>query len=174
MSQTHLHLMLNHIPIFSTFFGGLMLLWGLLKRDKSFVTFSLFILIAGAISSFLSLETGEAAEDTVKKLQGIILVKGTIHNHEEAAELALVASIIFALIAPAVFYFWDRFKNLKPWLYFSIVIYIFALTTHARTAYLGGLIRHTEINDAVSGSGETNATTEIKEVNKDKEDDDDK
>jgi len=89
--------------------------------------------------------TGEAAEDTVENIQGI--AKKQIEEHEEVAIIALVLLIILGLASIIGLFLTLRKPLLTKtiaWVILFISIISFAVI--AWTGYLGGQIRHTEIN----------------------------
>lgn len=146
-NAAQIHLLVNHIPIFGVLFGLAALLWSLIRpsRDMRWASIGLFVI--SAIFAWIAAESGDGAAEIVKNIPGV--VKALIHNHEEAADLAQISTIILAvlsLIGVAV----ERFKPalLKS---IQILVLILALVTGvllARTAHLGGLIHHEELRQA--------------------------
>lgn len=146
MNGAHLHLLVNHIPLFAVAFGTVALIWSMVRKshEMKWAAVGLF-LIAGA-SVLIASETGESAEDIAEKLPGV--TEALIHNHEDAAEWAERWVVMLALMAVAIVVS-EKFK--KSWAkkihYATLVVALFANTTLARTAFLGGQVRHTEIRD---------------------------
>jgi uncharacterized membrane protein len=145
MDPAHIHLLSNHIPVLGTFFGLLLLLYGVLaeKQEVSRASLGLFVLSGlGAVVAYLS---GEESEDVVEGLSGG--AEAFIEAHEEAALIALVAGIVLGVAALLVLVFLR--KQTPRWA--TITMLVLALVTGgvmAWTATLGGQIRHTEIRDA--------------------------
>lgn len=144
MNGAHIHLILNHIPAIGTLIGAGFLLIGLLTKKDSLIRsgFALFILAAlMTLPVFLS---GGAAEDIVEHLPGV--EERYIHEHEEAAETALIAMIALGVMAIGglwVFRFMNRLRMTA-----AIVIFLAAIVAAGWLAYtnnLGGEIRHPEI-----------------------------
>ena len=71
MNATHLHLMLNHIPVIGTGFALLLLLVALAKRSDEWKKVSLWFFVLIALLTVPAYVTGEPAEDGVKGLPGI-------------------------------------------------------------------------------------------------------
>ena len=150
MSLTHLHLMLNHIPVI-----GLLIGIGLLgtaiamkKSDLAKASLGLFVVL-GVISVVVYL-TGESAEEAVENLAGF---SETITERHE--EFALVATVVIGTLAAfslgvlALF----RTKPLPRWI--TLSGFALALITSGfmgYTALLGGQVRHTEIRPDVASA----------------------
>ena len=144
MDATHIHLMVNHIPILFIPVALIILIWGWMRDIKPFQTLSMWGFILAAVAAYIAFESGEGAEETVERLAGVR--EQFIHEHEEWAEWSLWGSIILGIAAIAGLYI-DRIKKQGSSLLISALI-ILALVTSglmAYTAYLGGQIRHTEI-----------------------------
>jgi len=147
MSLTHLHLILNHVPVLGSVFGLGLLLFGLWRTsaDIKKAALGVFVLVAfAAVPVYL---TGEPAEDGVKRLVGVS--KPAMEHHEEAASVALgvVTGLGFAALVALVVWRGDR--PLPAWV--SVILVVAALVAvgaMAWTAYLGGPIRHSETRAA--------------------------
>lgn len=144
MNGAHQHLLLNHIPVFTTAFGLLALLWALSRKSKDMLWAAVVLFVVAGISAWLASETGESAEKIVEHLPGV--TKALIHEHEEAAEAANVSAALLAvgsLILIAI----DRFRAqfLKPMQILLLMIALVSTALMARAAYLGGQISHSEI-----------------------------
>jgi biotin transporter BioY len=144
MNQAHIHLFLNHVPVLGIIFGAILLAFAMHRKSKELqmVTFVIFI-VAGlfTIPVYLS---GEGAEELVEDYSGVS--HDTIHDHEESAELiiwGIGALGVFALVG-----FWLLKKDsLQPaYLWLILLIAVVVSIALARTAYLGGEIRHLEIS----------------------------
>ncbi len=141
MEADYIHLIVNHIPIFSVGFGLLILLWGLIKKNSSILQIALVFFLLGAVSSYVAMETGEAAEDIVEELN--VASHDVIHDHEEAAEIAFWFTILTGVISAVGFFALSyniRWQNtLFGILAISALISLGALLY---TAYQGGKIFH--------------------------------
>lgn len=146
MSQIHIHLLITHLPIFGSILGALVLTYGLLSRsnDTKIAAYLLFIL--SSIGAGISFITGEETEETVENIQGV--VQETIKAHEEFALIALISLIILGFSSIIGIYLTYRNSPLSKTT--AIVILFISLVSFgivARTGYLGGQIRHTEISN---------------------------
>lgn len=155
MDSTHLHLILNHFPIIGTLIGTLFLLYGAWKKNTSIQQLSLltiFIMALIAIPVFL---TGEPAEDKIENLPGV--VESIIEQHEETAEIAFWTMLSAGLIAgiTIALQLFDN-KMAKSFVMISMLLSLVSFGLMARTGYLGGQIRHTEIR----GNAATNTVNQ--------------
>jgi uncharacterized membrane protein len=149
MNDAYLHLIINHVPIFSTLFGLLILAWGLFKKSSSIQNIAMVLFIVGAVSSYLAVESGEGAEEIVEDYNTQVS-HDTIHNHEEAAEVTLWFSIITGALS--VLALFSNFNNKRITNALMGVILVAALSTFVSlsyTAYEGGKINHPEAHDTI-------------------------
>ena len=146
MSDVHLHLLLNHIPILGTLFALVLGLYGALRRQPAVVRAAFLALIVTGIGSVATLRTGEGAEEAVEHLPGVS--ERIIHEHEEAAETANIAAVVLALLALGALV-WRR-KEPDLGMPATVIVLVGAVVVGGlmvRTGNLGGQVRHTEIRD---------------------------
>ncbi len=178
MNSTHIHMLLNHFPIIGTIIGSTLLLWGIIKNQQNLKTTSaalLAIMAAIAIPVFL---TGEPAEETVEKINGVS--ETMIELHEDAAKIAIWIMEITGLLALISIFFSRKNYRVAKTLFVSTLLFsILSFAAMARTGYYGGQIRHTELspNDNATiieqnASQESGAIKEKKKNKEEKEDDD--
>ncbi|OYU56990.1 MAG: hypothetical protein CFE25_07155 [Chitinophagaceae bacterium BSSC1] len=151
MSQTHIHLLITHLPIFGSILGGLVLAHGIGTKSIQTNIAAYYILILSSIGAGIAYLTGEGTEETVEKLPGVI--ESSIKQHEEIALYALIALIILGVTALIACILTYRKSNLAS--SFAFVVLLLSMISFglvARTGYLGGQIRHTEISNAVSSN----------------------
>lgn len=145
MNQTHIHLLITHLPILGSILGGLVLAYGLWSQSKDTKIAAYFLFIISSIGAGIAYITGEAAEETVENIQGI--VETTIKTHEEFALFAFISLIILGVGSIVGMFLTLRNSTLTRTVAFIILcISIISFGLVARTGYLGGQIRHTEIN----------------------------
>lgn len=143
MNAAHYHLIVNHIPLFTTLIGLLILGWGMIKKSQSINNIAFVLLIVGALSSYVALETGEGAEEIIEEQS--ISNDQTIHDHEETAELAFWFAAVtggLSIIGLFASSFGSRIQNSVNGLTLLAAIITLGLLSYA--AYQGGAIRHTE------------------------------
>lgn len=149
MNDAYLHLVINHFPIFSMLFGLLILGWGLWKKQQAIQNIAMVLFILGAITSYVAVETGEGAEEIVEDYVTSIS-HDAIHDHEEAAEIAMWFSLLTGGLALAGLFISNyqlRYKNVLMGILF--VAATAAVGTLLYTAYEGGKIRHPEAHETV-------------------------
>jgi len=145
MNQTHVHLLINHLPIFGSILGGLVLAHGIMTRSFQTKMAAYNVLLISSVAAVITYLTGEAAEETVENIQGIS--KNMLEQHEEASEFALVALIILGIASIAGLYFTSKKSQFTRGLaWATLFISLVSFSIIMRTGYLGGQIRHTEIN----------------------------
>lgn len=154
MNPTHIHLIVTHLPIYGIFLGIIVLLFGMVKNSASAISAAYLVMLIAVVGGVIAYLTGEPAEDTVRNIAGIS--KETIEEHEESATWALVSLIITAVSSAVGLVLIMRSSRII--VRFSLLVLIISVLTFAiaaRTGYLGGKIRHTELNN-------TSATLESK------------
>jgi type III secretory pathway component EscS len=139
--------MITHLPIIGSILGGLVLAHGLWTQNEQTKMAAYFVLIISTFGAIVAYLTGEGAEKSVENIQGVL--ESRIHEHESFALVALVSLIILgvaSLIGLLV-----SVKNTPLSQTVAAVIILMSLVSFgliARTGYLGGQIRHTELNPA--------------------------
>ncbi|HKK46275.1 MAG TPA: hypothetical protein VJ964_12190 [Balneolaceae bacterium] len=155
MNGAEYHLIVNHIPIFSVAFGVCILIWGMIKNSKSIKQIAAVLFVLGALSSYVAVETGHAAEEVVEDIPTV--THHLIEEHEESAETSLWLSIALGVLS-LIWLFADNlnltFK--KPLLIVTLILGLVSVGSLIYTAYLGGHIRHTEIRPNQTAVPNTN------------------
>lgn len=165
MNSAQIHLALNHVPLFLSLLGAIVLIAAIIKKNRSFKSFSLYLLVSAAIFTVPVFLTGEGTEEMVEKIAGVN--ETGIEQHEEMAKISLVIIVITGFIALAGLVLK---KNAIVNRVILIALAIFSLAsfvTMAQTAHLGGLIRHSELNNSVVAGVEKRGIENLQ-----KEDDD--
>jgi uncharacterized membrane protein len=149
MNQTHLHLIITHLPIYASILGTLILVYGLKANSAHTRKAAYMVLLIAAIGGIIAYSTGEAAEHTAEKISGIS--KDLIEEHEEFAEGTLVAIIILGVVSlGGLMVEWKSARFSKA---VALIVLIISLVTAGMvswTGYLGGKIRHTEISQTAA------------------------
>ena len=145
MDQTHIHLLITHLPIFGSILGAVVLAYGLWMKSTHTMVAAYVVLIISSIGAGISYLTGEAAEETVENIQGI--GKEMVDQHEDFALFALIALMLLGLISLAGLFLNRQKSSLTTTVaQVACIISLIAFGLVARTGYLGGQIRHTEIS----------------------------
>lgn len=144
MNAAHIHLMINHFPIILPFIAIITRIIAHVIKSDSMRRYALGILIVGAITSFIAMQSGERAEEIVEELPGIS--ETYIHNHEESAEIFSVITYIAGGIACIAL--WADIKRnsyAQVIVEIAIVLSVVSLFYAQKTGTSGGEIRHEEI-----------------------------
>jgi hypothetical protein len=144
MTLSHVHLLLNHVPVFGTLIGLCLLMAALMGKSDDLKRASLVVLLATALLTIPTYMSGNAAQFDIRKVEGIS--KSIIVAHENAALLAYLFMEIMGGIA--WFALWEhrrngRFGSAPVTAVLILGLVAFALIANA--AGIGGAIRHPEI-----------------------------
>jgi uncharacterized membrane protein len=143
MNPAQIHLMLNHVPLFASAAGCLLLAYALLRGNAAYQRLACVVLIAGAVAAPVVMLSGHGAEEKVEGLIGV--AESRIHDHEEAGEAAAIGMVVLGLLAAAQL-FLGAFPNAARWrrkgAYLVLLGAALAWGWTGWTAHLGGLIRH--------------------------------
>ncbi|WP_295716143.1 hypothetical protein [Mucilaginibacter sp.] len=144
MNQTHIHLLITHLPIIGSILGGLVLIHGIWTKSHQVLIAAYNVLIVSAIGAVIAYATGEGAEDGVENIPGI--AKSMIDQHEDSAVISLIALIILGAISViGLLITLKKSSLIRPVALVALFISLVGFGLIARTGYLGGQIRHTEI-----------------------------
>ena len=153
MTQTHVHLLITHLPIFGSVLGAFVLAYGIWTKSNHTIIAAYNVFIISAIGASIAYLTGEGAEESVENLQGVI--KATIKQHEEFAIYALISLIILGVSSIAgIFLVLRKPTTTKTSAIVILFISLISFGLVATTGYLGGQIRHTEISTGAPGPTE--------------------
>ena len=143
MSATHLHLMLNHLPVFGSAIAIVLLGWALWARSRDLTRAGLILTLVCGLGGLLARQTGHEAEEQVEDLPWA--QRELIHEHEEAADLAFILLGVAGLAAAVALVRMrgDRPARVETMIVLALVTVGFAATADA--ALDGGKIRHEEI-----------------------------
>jgi hypothetical protein len=144
----HLHLAINHSPLYAETFAFFLLLIGTIRRNRTLVTAGLVTAIVAVLCAFAANWTGNGAAEVLKNanppIAGVDLQ--AIGLHDQAATFVLVSASITG--AAALLALWWR----RRWLEIVIlVLALWSITVAVRVALLGGRIHHPEVRAIVRG-----------------------
>lgn len=144
MTPVHVHLALNHAPLFATLFGAVLLAWALFARNASAVRISLVVFVVGAALTVPVFFTGEPTEETVENLAGV--TRSAIEPHEDAAKLATVSVGLLGLVSLAALVTARKRPEVAPGLaWAALLLAVVAGLLLAYTSMLGGRVHHPEV-----------------------------
>lgn len=158
MNMAHLHLILNHLPIFGTLFGLALLAIGLLRNSEELKRIGLIVFILMALAVVPTFLTGEPAEEHVKNLPDVS--EAYIETHEAEAKVSLAMTLLLGVISGAALILSIRRARAAVWMTpAALATAVLVSGSLIYTASLGGQIRHSEIRGGAAVSG-GNATDE--------------
>src|SRR5689334_7680213 len=150
MDWAHLHLALNHIPVFGPPFVLVVFLWSWWRRESRTLRFCLVLFVALAVASIAIKFTGDfAAEQT----RGVLkLEEALVEQHEQTADQASTGVFLLGLAALGSLVLSRGGRPTPAWAIAVVaVLTLGTLVLMARTANSGGLIRHPEIRPPING-----------------------
>lgn len=170
MNAAQIHLALNHAPLFLSIIGGVILILGMIKKNDSIKNLSLYFLIAAALFTVPVFLTGEGTEELVENLPGVN--ETAIEEHEDMAKISLIIIIITGAVAFLAIFLKKNTGITKLLFTGALLLSLASFGFMAQTAHLGGLIRHSELqNGNTINTKEKDATgKEVKEQEKDDDD----
>lgn len=146
MNDAHLHMVVNHFPIIGIILGFIVLVGGIVLKNKTIQNTAYFLFIIGAIATVVSMTSGEGAEEIVEEMPEI--GHKIIHEHEEIAEK--LALILYALGLISILGWYMNVKENAKAKWFTIaalVLSIAGVLLGKATGTSGGEIRHSEIRN---------------------------
>lgn len=145
INAAHLHLVVNHLPIFATLFAIPVLAWGIIANQPVLKKLALISFMIAGLSAVLAVQTGEGAEEVVESVPGVS--EQVIHTHEEAAELAQWLAIGLGAAAIVAFFLVNRQHRYAASLMWVLLLFSLAVgSALVYTAYEGGKIMHPELS----------------------------
>jgi hypothetical protein len=148
MNLAHVHLLINHVPVLGTIFTLLLFAAGLVMRSRDVTKVAMAAMFLVALSAIPTYLTGPPSERIVEDLPGVS--EAAIERHQESAGVSLAAVEVLGVAALIGLIVSRGGRAVPTWA--VVVVLILALVTSglmARTANLGGMIRHTEIRSSV-------------------------
>lgn len=182
MNTSQIHLALTHVPVILSIIGLVILIVSLIRKNDTLTKTSFYIYLAAGMFALPVYFTGEGAEEVVEDFTGVS--EGIIGQHEQFATISLTIILICAAVSLAALFLYKSFKAARIMKYAVLLFAFGSAVTMARTAHLGGQIRHTEIQSASvasasdnenenEASAQENKNTKEKSGSQKKEDDDD-
>jgi uncharacterized membrane protein len=139
----HLHLLVNHAPIFGCLFAFALLVVSYFFAPDTLRRTALVVLVAAAIAGNAADLSGDSAEEAVKGLPGVR--HDDIEAHQGMAERAFILGDILGVLALGALFYWRRRPIPGGVTAVAVLATAFVGGAFIYTALLGGRIRHTEI-----------------------------
>ena len=144
MDWLHLHLALNHVPVIGSLFVGLLLLTAMLRKSEELRRLSLWWLVGLMLIGIPIKFTGDLAVDRAKEIDGI--EDARIEAHEQSADQATTGIFLAGIAASIALFKARKGKPVPQWgMIAALLLALVTFALMARSANLGGKIRHPEI-----------------------------
>ncbi len=143
MGGAHLHLLVNHAPVLGSLFALALFAASYLWAPDVLRRTAFVVLIGTALAAAAADLSGDPAQDAVRGLPGV--KRELIHEHEEMAEKAFIATGLVGVIALVLLVRSRRTPVPASSGAIGLVCAIVVAAMMAYTALLGGRIRHTEV-----------------------------
>jgi len=150
MEASHIHVMINHVPLLGTLFGLILFGYGMIFKNKSFQKAGLLTFILVGMATIATYFSGRMAVGAVKNIAGTS--RDAIHDHREMAESALYLMLGLMLTSLTVLVVEWRSKNRKTGAMKGIVM-VLALISFvfiSLVSNLGGKVRRPELRDEMT------------------------
>jgi uncharacterized membrane protein len=142
-SGAHLHLLVNHSPIFLSLFAFVFLVASYFTSADVFRRTAFVLLGATAIAGAAANLSGDAAEDAIRGFPGVR--REVIHAHEEMGDKAYYLGDILGVLALAALIRWRRRPVPASATLVAVLATAFVGGAFVYTGLLGGQVRHTEV-----------------------------
>ena len=143
LSGVHLHLLVNHAPLFGALFALALFAASFLWAPDVLRRTALVLLIGTAIAGVVSDLSGEPAEDAIRGFPGV--KRDVIHEHEELGEKSFIDASIVGVLALGV----------QGVAVGALVGAVVVSGMMAYTDLLGGRVRHTEVRPGATAADAT-------------------
>lgn len=155
MDAAHLHLVLNHAPLFGVVFAVIGLAWALVRASDGVARASLGLLVLAGLLVVPVYLSGEDAEEIVEDQVGVS--HDAIEEHEEAALGGAIAVGVVGLLGLALLLGFRGREIPRGMTGLALVLALAAAGWIGYVANLGGQINHPEIR---SGAAQTSGDYE--------------
>jgi uncharacterized membrane protein len=149
-SGAHLHLLVNHAPIFGSLFALALLITSYFTSADVFRRTAFVVLIATAIAGATADLSGDAAEEAIKGFPGVR--REVIHAHEDMADKAYILADILGVLALGALVRWRRRSIPSSAALVAVLATAFVGGAFIYTGLLGGQIRHTEVRPGATSA----------------------
>lgn len=143
LTGVHLHLLVNHAPIFGAIFALCLFvasyIWAPDVLRRTAFVFLIFTGLAGAASDL----TGEPAVHAVRGLPGI--KRDVTHAHEDMGEKSFIAAAVVGVLAIGLLFQSRNGSVSNGAAMTGLVASLIVSAMMAYTGLLGGRVRHTEV-----------------------------
>jgi hypothetical protein len=154
MTLSHLHLLLNHVPVIGSVIAVGVLLLALVRRSADLRHAGLELYVLVGLFSLPAYLSGAMAQPEVANRPDVVMA--VVRAHHDAAMLGSIAMMVTVLIAWLCLWQTRRTGRSAQSLIGAVMLFsVIALALMGRAANLGGQIRHPEVTalQAVQNEG---------------------
>jgi uncharacterized membrane protein len=139
----HLHLLVNHAPIFGALFALLLFVASYFTSADILRRTAFVVLIGTAIAGATADLSGDAAEEAVKGMPGVR--REDVHAHSQMGDKAYILGGILGVLSLGALIRWRRRPIPAGVAVAGLLATAFVGGAMMYTGLLGGRIRHTEV-----------------------------
>jgi hypothetical protein len=144
----HFHLLTNHIPIFVTLSGLLILAWTLIRKERRLVQPALMLLLLGALGGMITYWLGEQAYRPIRSLADEVGQDWLDVHMERADQIIWIFWLSLASTVAAMIAAWKSFKFSGALCLIAGALAAGSLAAAGWAADAGGQIRHSEVRSS--------------------------
>jgi uncharacterized membrane protein len=149
-SGAHLHLLVNHAPIFGSLFALLLLLASYFTSADVLRRTAFVVIICTAIAGAAADLSGDAAVGAIRGFPGV--KREVIRAHEQMADKAYILGGILGVLGLAALVRWRRTPVPGSATAVMAVATAFVMGAMMYTGLLGGQVRHTEVRPGATAA----------------------
>ena len=154
MNAPHWHLAINHLPVMGVLLFMILLGSALLLRRPDWYGVCLGFFALLALATVAVFFTGRRADDALMEIADVD--EKVVRIHETAATIAFIGMGVLGTAAIAGLWCARKLRAVQGgWAAAVFVLAVVETLLLARTANLGGQIRHPEIRHAAAGAGKS-------------------
>jgi len=139
----HLHLLVNHAPIFGSLFALALLITSYFTSADTFRRTAFVVLILTAIFAATADLSGQAAEDAIRGFPGV--KRDVIHAHEDMGDKAYYLAVALGVLSLGALIRWRRRPIPASVTHVAVLATAIVGGVMVYTGLLGGQVRHTEV-----------------------------
>jgi hypothetical protein len=142
-SGAHLHLLVNHAPLFGAIFALALLVASFIWAPDVLRRTALAVLVFTALAAVVADLSGDPAEDAIRGFPGV--QRAIIHEHEEFADKSYIVSSVVGVLALIGLVRFRRAPLTRGATFTALACAAVVSGMMAWTSLLGGRVRHTEV-----------------------------